>query len=214
MPLRWSVQSFEPLLEEAVKRLTGQLDLGPVSPDCELLARYLTLVAKWSERLNLTAARSPEELVDLSVADAAVLATEQSRSATWVDVGSGSGAPGLVLALLRPDAKVTLVEPRAKRIAFLRTASATLGCQNVSIRRCRSEQLESHCFDIAMSRATLTPHSWLLSARKIARAAVWAFWARGAGPRCSGLRCAAPIHYRWPLTDAPRYAGRYEKTKL
>src|SRR5690606_15156917 len=100
------------------------------------LARWAELVAVWNQRIDLTAALSTAELVDLLVADAALIAqasapSEGGEPERWLDVGSGAGAPGLALALLRPESSMTLVEPRAKRVAFLRTALATLGRTDV-----------------------------------------------------------------------------------
>ncbi|MBN1605343.1 MAG: class I SAM-dependent methyltransferase [Polyangiaceae bacterium] len=101
-----------------VRRVLAALGAEPLAraESVSALAELLDQVVTWNLRVNLTSARSPEELVDLYVADAAVMALHSPRSAaTWVDVGSGAGAPGLSLALLSPGLSVTLVEPRAKR---------------------------------------------------------------------------------------------------
>ena len=76
--------------------------------------------------MNLTAARSPEERVRLLVA-AVLPALPLARPGRLLDVGSGNGSPGLVLALAREDVRATLLEPRAKRWAFLREASRAAG---------------------------------------------------------------------------------------
>src|SRR5437870_4377425 len=90
-------------------------------PDAILaLRRWLDLLVTWNARIDLTAARSEAELVDLMVADAVVLAARVPSQARVVDVGSGAGGPGLALAVLRSDLAVTLVEPLAKRVSFLR----------------------------------------------------------------------------------------------
>src|SRR6185503_4765101 len=66
-----------------------------------LLARYFDLLVTWNERMDLTAARDADELVDLMVADAAMLAAQGiTPGEQWFDIGAGAGAPGLVLALL------------------------------------------------------------------------------------------------------------------
>ena len=88
---------------------------------------WLERLEEWNARIDLTAARSPEELVDLMLADALVLAPRIAADARVVDVGTGAGAPGLALALLRPDLRVTLVEPLGKRAAFLRTVIGEAG---------------------------------------------------------------------------------------
>lgn len=76
--------------------------------------------------MNLTAARTAEERVRLLVA-AVLPALPLVRPGRLVDVGSGNGSPGLVLALARDDVQATLLEPRAKRWAFLREAARAAG---------------------------------------------------------------------------------------
>jgi 16S rRNA (guanine527-N7)-methyltransferase len=86
------------------------------------LAAYLDTLAAWSRKTNLTGARTPEERVRLLVADV-LPAAHLPEPGGLIDVGSGNGSPGLVLALLRGDLDVTLLEPRARRWAFLREAA-------------------------------------------------------------------------------------------
>jgi 16S rRNA (guanine527-N7)-methyltransferase len=115
---------------------------------------YLDELVTWNARVDLTAARSAEELVDLTLADAWMLA-HAGPEGHWVDVGAGAGAPGLVLAVLRPDWSVTLVEPRGKRVSFLRTIAGRLGADNVQVVRARGETLGDGGWDVAVSRATM-----------------------------------------------------------
>jgi len=90
------------------------------------LSSYLDLLASWDRRVNLTGARTAAARVDLLVARVLPLAG-LPEPGTLIDVGSGNGSPGLVLALLRPDLDVTLLEPRARRWAFLREAARSAG---------------------------------------------------------------------------------------
>jgi 16S rRNA (guanine527-N7)-methyltransferase len=113
--------------------------LGVVEPSLSHLAQYLDLVAAWNARTNLTAARSPVERVRVLVADPWHAASVVRRG-TVIDVGSGNGSPGLVLALLRTDLKVTLLEPRARRWAFLREAARHLGREDITVLRVRSDE--------------------------------------------------------------------------
>src|SRR6185369_15167569 len=85
------------------------------------LAGWLDLIAGWNAKVDLTAARDTDELVDLMLADGFLLSRYQPPGCHVVDVGSGAGGPGLALALARRDLTVTLVEPLQKRVAFLRT---------------------------------------------------------------------------------------------
>lgn len=176
----------------------------------ERLAVYLDEAVTWGRRVDLTAARSPEELVDLTLADASVIAAAASRGSQWVDVGSGAGAPGLVIALLRPDLEVALVEPRDKRVAFLRSVAGRLDLR-VTVHRCRSDRLAGGTFDVAVSRATLSPEPWLAEGARLAREAVWVLLAKGEPPSRAGWWSAVDREYPWPLTGAGRRAVRYDR---
>lgn len=87
---------------------------------------YLDTLAAWSPRVNLTGARTPEARVQLLVGKVLAVAALPAAG-TLIDVGSGNGSPGLVFALLRDDLEVTLLEPRARRWAFLREAARAAG---------------------------------------------------------------------------------------
>ena len=63
--------------------------------------------------------------------------------------------------MLRPDCRVTLVEPRAKRVAFLRAALREFGSSTVSVLRARAEELEMRRYSVAVSRATFKAESWV-----------------------------------------------------
>jgi 16S rRNA (guanine527-N7)-methyltransferase len=200
---------WEPLVRSVMNEL-APTHSSAVDPS---IARLLDLVCDWNARVDLTAARSSEELVDLFVADAAVLAREsrdQSRVACrWLDVGSGAGAPAIPLALLRPELRLTLVEPRAKRVAFLRSALGVLGRSDVAVKRARSEELPGGEHEVASSRATLPPDAWLREGARLARGAVWVFLAKAELPSLTGWRIDRDVHYRWPLTDVERRALRF-----
>lgn len=173
---------------------------------------WLTLLEEWNARVDLTAARSPEELVDLMVVDALVVAQRVERDARVVDVGAGAGAPGLALALLRPDLRVTLVEPAGKRASFLRTVLGTLPRTDVLLARARGEAFASRrAWDVAMSRATLPPPAWLDLATTLAApgGSVWVFLAKEAPPTNPRAQLAESVSYAWPLTGVDRVAARY-----
>jgi 16S rRNA (guanine527-N7)-methyltransferase len=97
------------------------------------LAVYLDLLAQWSARVNLTGARTPEQRVERLVAPALDIVpwVEPGR---LIDVGSGNGSPGVVIALLRDDVEVTLLEPRRRRWAFLREVCRALGRSELTVR--------------------------------------------------------------------------------
>lgn len=200
------------------------------------LARWIELVASWNARVDLTAARGDDELVDLMVADAVILAAHLPAGRRVIDVGSGAGAPGLPLAILRPDLQVTLAEPLQKRVAFLRTAIGTLlqaGAPLATaprVERARGEELVrgGRSFDAAISRATLPPDAWLelgaaLTATSAAGVAaeradeareVWVLLAREPPPARAGWRVTTDLRYPWPLTHVERRAVRFSPFPL
>jgi len=199
---------------------------GPVSSPraAEALARWIALIVEWNARIDLTAARGEDELVDLMVADALVLATQLPAGRRVVDVGSGAGAPGLPLAILRPDLAVTLIEPLQKRASFLRTAIGALiqagafPAAAPRLERGRGEEIARRGpallpFDAAISRATLAPEAWLALGAELTAGSdapeVWVLLAREAPPERPGWVAAADLRYRWPLTGAERRAVRH-----
>ena len=102
------------------------------------LSRYLDCLQKWSPKINLTGAETKETAFRTLVLP--ILGAETLLFGGVIDVGSGNGSPGLILAVLRPDLNFTLLEPRAKRWAFLREAARETGVENVAVRRERSDQ--------------------------------------------------------------------------
>jgi 16S rRNA (guanine527-N7)-methyltransferase len=211
--------------EERFSRLLAEALAGTARPRREAasepLATWLGAVALWNRKLDLTAARDDRELVDLMVADAALLAGELPEGVSVVDVGTGAGAPGLALALLRPDLRVTLVEPKQKRAAFLRTVLGSLTARHdagvhvagapqlaAEVLQVRVEQVERSDFGAALSRATLAPTAWLEQGARLApHGEVWVLLAREPAPELAGWRLARDLSYRWPLTGAERRAG-------
>jgi 16S rRNA (guanine527-N7)-methyltransferase len=102
------------------------------------LAAYLDQLAAWNRRVNLTGARTPAERVRVLVGDVLPLA-DAVEPGSLLDVGSGNGSPGLVLALLRADLAVTLLEPRLRRWAFLRDVVRDLGRADIRVLRLRHD---------------------------------------------------------------------------
>jgi 16S rRNA (guanine527-N7)-methyltransferase len=131
------------------------------------LARYAELVLDWGRRINLTGARSAAALADEHLADALPLLAELPPGPfRFVDVGSGVGLPGIVLAVLRPDATGVLLEPSRKKHAFLAHAIRELGLGDRL--SASAERLEAHlaaggraAYDVAISRAAWPAAEWL-----------------------------------------------------
>jgi 16S rRNA (guanine527-N7)-methyltransferase len=182
----------------------------------EHLSLWLDRLAEWNAGVDLTAARSSDELVDLMVADALVLSPHLPEGARVVDVGTGAGAPGLAMAILRPDLRVTLVEPLGKRRAFLRSVIGSLNRLDVTLEGKPGEGLaleREGAWDVALSRATLPPAAWLSLAERLLahEGSAWVFLARESPPTLAGMTEADALSYAWPLTGSKRRLIRYEK---
>ncbi len=91
---------------------------------------------------------------------------------------------------------MTLVEPRTKRVAFLRTAIGQLcGKRPVPVLRQRSEQLPKWGYDSVVSRAVLAPQPWLEHGATLARKQVWVLLAQSGAPELPGFRSAVDVRY-------------------
>jgi 16S rRNA (guanine527-N7)-methyltransferase len=85
------------------------------------------LILKWNARINLTAVRTPEEIVRRHFGESLFAGMQVGACETMLDFGSGGGFPGVPIQLLRPELKVTLAESRTRKAAFLREVVRTLG---------------------------------------------------------------------------------------
>ena len=135
--------------------MDGVAQLGiTVAADEQLkLLNYLTLLQKWNKVYNLTAVRSPELMVSNHLLDSlAVVPYLWPRR--WLDVGSGAGLPGIVLAIVRPEWSFTLLDSNSKKTSFIQQASIELGLTNVDVRCERIEEWQDgEKFDGIISRA-------------------------------------------------------------
>jgi len=90
------------------------------------LVIYLELIMKWNARMNLTAIRTPEEIVRRHFGESLFVGTHIGECGTLLDFGSGAGFPGVPIQLLRPDVRVTLAESHGKKAAFLQEVVRSL----------------------------------------------------------------------------------------
>lgn len=101
----------------------------------QLLKKYAELLRLWNKKINLVAPGTLSELEARHITDSAQLVPHIPQGAqTVLDVGSGAGLPGLILAILMPGRQVTLVERDQRKSAFLRTAAHALQLANVQVR--------------------------------------------------------------------------------
>lgn len=116
------------------------------------LERFVALLIAENARQNLISKASAEEVWARHIVDSAQLIEHAIDAETWLDVGSGPGLPGLVIASL-VNAPVDLVEPRARRVSFLHAAIDALGLTNARVHGCHVAQLPPTTFGAVTARA-------------------------------------------------------------
>ncbi|WP_049797488.1 16S rRNA (guanine(527)-N(7))-methyltransferase RsmG [Kribbella flavida] len=117
------------------------------------LSAYAELLATEGTLRGLIGPREVPRLWDRHLLNCAVLERLIPEQSSVADVGTGAGLPGIVLALVRPDLHVALVEPLLRRTTFLEEAVQQLGCDNAEVVRARAEDLPPASFDVVTSRA-------------------------------------------------------------
>jgi 16S rRNA (guanine527-N7)-methyltransferase len=137
----------------------GALDLGLALNDDQVrqLLAYLELIGKWNKVYNLTAVRDPQDMLRHHVLDSLAVVGPLARhlagrAAAVLDVGSGGGLPGVVLAICLPQLKVDCVDAVAKKAAFIQQVAASLGLPNLKGVHARVESLRGP-YDVVTSRA-------------------------------------------------------------
>lgn len=145
---------------------------------------YSSFILRWNERIQLTATRDRDVFLTRHVVDCLELASDMPEGRhRLIDVGSGGGLPGIVLAIARPDIEVTVVEPTRKKHAFLSAARRELALQNLQTKAVRVESLTSdpefHPYDLGVARAVWAVDEWLRRAPTVIRPGGVAFAMEG-----------------------------------
>ncbi|TDO54881.1 16S rRNA (guanine527-N7)-methyltransferase [Kribbella sp. VKM Ac-2527] len=128
-------------MEELYPRAVGQL------------VAYAELLSTEGTLRGLIGPREVPRLWDRHLLNCAVLERLIPEESTVADIGTGAGLPGIVLALVRPDLQVSLVEPLLRRTTFLQEAVDKLGIPNAEVVRARAEELPPASYDVVTSRA-------------------------------------------------------------
>lgn len=138
--------------EELVDLLAARgIELAPAQ--LELLDRYRAALWRWNEDINLTRHTTPELFVNRDVADSLQLARLIDRGSRVLDLGSGGGVPGVIIAVCRPDLRVALCESTQKKARVLQSIVEDLGLP-IEVFGCRAEELLAlRTFDVIVVRA-------------------------------------------------------------
>ena len=150
---------FDPALRDGLNEAAAALGLALPTEHADALLGYLALLQRWNGTYNLTAVREPLQMLTLHLADCLALVAPLRRhlgvrpGARLLDVGSGAGLPGVVIAALNPSIAVTCVETVGKKAAFIQQVAAELGLPNLSSAHARVERLNAAPFDVVSSRA-------------------------------------------------------------
>ena len=165
-----------PRLQAAAEELRLELPVG----GAEQLLAFVDLLRRWNGTYNLTAVRDPDEMLVQHLFDCLAVVAPLGRAlpkrpARLLDVGSGGGLPGVVLAMLVPDLDVTCVDTVGKKAAFIRQVGVELGLRNLHAEHGRVEALRIAPFDIVSSRAfaSLADFTRLTRQHLVAATGVW-----------------------------------------
>lgn len=167
--------------EQALRAGLAALQLDLNDTQIGQLLDYLDLIAKWTQVYNLTAVRDPAEMLTHHLLDSLAVIVPLRRHlaqaglgrASLLDVGSGAGLPGVVIAICCPEVAVSCVDTVAKKAAFIKQAALALKLPNLTGVHARVETI-AQPFDVICSRAFASLHDftqWSVGA--LAPGGVW-----------------------------------------
>ena len=151
--------------KKAIARMFPILDpaLQPTEDAIEKLALYTGELLRWNKRINLTGVPSADPFIAGPLFDALTLVPTLAPSGTVVDMGSGGGLPGIPAAILVPQIRFTLVEPRAKRASFLRHTVHLLDLE-AEVVQARDDALDGRTWNGAVAQAVWPVDEWITHA--------------------------------------------------
>jgi len=118
----------------------------------EKLEKFALLLHEWNQIHNLTGAKTLDAIY-VNIVDSLYPLTFIKQPNRLLDVGTGAGFPGLILAMAMPECEVVLAEPLKKRVSFLKYAAIDLVLPNVHVEAKRVESIEDEAFELISSRA-------------------------------------------------------------
>jgi len=140
-----------------VRELLAPFDVTLSDHNVDMLLDYLDLLLRWNRKINLTSIPTPEECVTRHFGESFFLSRVVPLQGRLLDIGTGAGFPGLALKLLAPDLEVVLLEPVAKKRAFLKWVARICGMDSVHVSGSRVQEFAkeepAHSFDLITVRA-------------------------------------------------------------
>ncbi len=141
-------------LAQVLKQGAEALQLQLTQAQQDQLLDYLALLHKWNNVYNLTSVRDPMQMMTLHLLDSLAAVPAFAGATNVLDVGAGGGLPGIVLAVARPDMKVSMIDTVHKKTAFLTQVKVELGLANVTVYTKKVQDLQvKQPFDVITSRA-------------------------------------------------------------
>jgi 16S rRNA (guanine527-N7)-methyltransferase len=141
------------VLQPLLTSLLAQTDIVLSDKQQQQLVAYVELLDKWNKAYNLTSVRDPKEMMVKHIMDSLVVAPHLTGE-HYIDVGTGPGLPGIVLAIALPDTQFVLLDSLGKRVRFLMQVKHALGLDNVTPVQSRVEEYQpSVKLDGVLSRA-------------------------------------------------------------
>lgn len=151
--LQQAEQAPELSLEARIMQGLDKMDVSYGERAITKLVEFMELLREWNQTHNLTAVDDLDEMVGLHILDSASI-KPYMKGASLLDVGSGAGLPGMVLAILSPALEVTSIEARGKKAQFQMFAANKLGLKNFTIENTRIEDYEpKEKFAMVVARA-------------------------------------------------------------
>jgi 16S rRNA (guanine527-N7)-methyltransferase len=174
-------EAHSPPLRETLAQGALWLGLALSTSQIDALLAYLDLIAKWNRVYNLTAVREPQDMLIQHVLDSLAVVRPLRRQAAHarrvLDVGSGAGLPGVVLAIACPDLDLVCLDTVSKKAAFIGQVAGALGLGNLHGQHARVESLNppvGQRWDLVCSRAFASLGAFVgASQRSLAPDGIW-----------------------------------------
>lgn len=169
---------YRQVLLQGLESLNCQLDAGQI----DKLLHYHALLIKWNKAYNLTAVRDPEQMIARHLLDSLTI-VPYLKGRRFIDVGTGAGLPGIVLAIVFSECEFALLDSNGKKMRFLFQVKTELQLQNVSIHHQRVESfIPPQPFDGVISRAFASLQDMVIGSNHLLTTAGYFYAMKGLYP--------------------------------